>query len=67
MVKVVKTAAPKQDPASTLRVEFEYLRSTKGTHVFTEVGSEVVGLLYLKRSAVGDDAPAGLHVTIDVH
>lgn len=55
--------------AKTFAMDFVFDRSTKTTHRFTEVaadGEEVVGTLYVKKSALGDTPPDALtvHVTV---
>lgn len=55
----------------TLKAKFKFVRSTKGTHVFSEVddkGEEVrniVGSIYVQRSALKGEPPESINVTIE--
>lgn len=53
---------------NTLVLEFRRERETKGTWRYQEQersDGEVVGTLYIKKAALGDDPPARLRVTIE--
>ena len=50
-----------------LHVVFEYERSTKGTHRYQEVSETtepIIGSLYIRKWAVGQNAPDRLTLTI---
>ncbi len=51
-----------------MKLEFKYERDTKHTYRYQEVapeGEEKIGTLYIKKSALGNKAPATLTVTIE--
>lgn len=50
----------------TFEVELEFLRSTKGTHVYTDdpTGDGYFRSLYLPKTKLGEDAPETLTVTL---
>ena len=50
-----------------LHVVFEYERSTKGTHRYQEIPETtepIIGTLYIRKWAVGENAPDRLSLTI---
>lgn len=52
---------------SDLKIVFEYERSTKGAHRYqekAEATEPIVGTLYVRKWAVGNDAPEKLTVVI---
>lgn len=65
-----KTAAATPEPKK-IEVNFDFERSTKGTHVFKEDAdgreNEIIGKLYVRKTAIGDKAPAGITIEITVH
>lgn len=59
--------AAKKTATKGTTVEFEFERSTKNKHRYAEVADEpVIGTLYVGKSALGEDAPETLTVTIKV-
>jgi len=55
--------------AAAMTVAFDFDKATKNTYRFTEVaddGADVIGTLYVKKSALGAEAPAKLEVSIKV-
>lgn len=60
--------APKSE-GKMVTAKFQFKRSTKGTHVYEEVDDKgeparnIVGSLYVQRSATGNDAPATCEAT----
>ena len=53
--------------ATNLTIKFSHEKETKNTHVFAEdagSGSDVVGKLYVQKSALGDEVPDKITVTI---
>lgn len=66
-----KTASKKSSRRSQSRedlsISFEFERSTKNTHRFAEVAEEgeaVIGTLYIQKSAIGEEPPESITVTI---
>lgn len=55
-------------PGSTFTLTFDYAKSTPGTHRYTErapKGSEVIGSLYVQKSAMGADPSASVTMTLE--
>jgi hypothetical protein len=64
-----KKSTSRRKKPEPVEVTFEFERSTKRTHRFTEVGNSVsdeavVGTLYVQQSAFDGDAPESITVTI---
>lgn len=66
--KTTRTAAKKVEAVDTLTYEMEFDRATPGTYKYTETGEKenfVSGAQYLKKTAVGDEPPKKIRVTIE--